>query len=367
LVIAGEATELGNPTRRDSIGIREGINDNELDGMGETWSTPVIGNVLTDASSTDEDRVDQWVVFMGGGYGCDNPDDEGQYLFAIRLEDGSVHYAEKVTNDSSAAIPYNALVAMPRLFNPHEEDTSNSNDYVTRVYIGDVQGRIWKLVTNDEDPSQWTLGVFAELGLDQPITAPVALVSDFYTKHVYVMAGTGGDQRVRATVTDFKFVGLLDTDAEGQNNRQYALGKPAEWELTLNPDERVYVAPAVIGQISNTTPPIVFFAASRPTFNTVTCEGEFFSTLWAVEIFGGLAYVDLDGSGVGEHVDLGQGKVTGIYARGSNLYVSESGGLSSTGGLTVYGDGKFEDGPRGTGGAGFTVHVIIDGFRMSPF
>ena len=53
---------------------------------------------------------------MGGGYGCNNLDLEGHYLFAIRLEDGSVHYAEKVENDSKATIPYNALVAMPRLF-----------------------------------------------------------------------------------------------------------------------------------------------------------------------------------------------------------------------------------------------------------
>ena len=121
----------------------------------------------------------------------------------------------------------------------------------------------------------------------------------------------------------------------------------------------------MIGQITNPVPPIVFFAASRPTFNPVTCEGEFSSSLWAVEIFGGLAYVDLDGTGVGDNVDLGQSKVTGIYARGSNLYVSESGGLSSSGSLTVYGDGEFEDGPAGTGG--FSIQVLVDGFRMSPF
>ena len=360
-----DVTDPLNPKLQFNVGNREGIDDNELDGMGETWSTPVIGNVLTDAGSSDADRIDQWVVFMGGGYGCDNINNEGQYLFAIRLEDGSIHYAGKVTNDASAVIPYNALVAMPRLFNPHEEDTSDSNDYVTRVYIGDLQGRIWKLVTNNENPNQWTLDVFAEIGIDQPITAPVSLVPDPYTKHVYVMAGTGGDQRVDATVADFKFVGLLDTDVEGDNNLQYASGSSAEWELTLNPEERVYVAPAVIGQIANQAPPIVFFAASRPTFDPVTCDSEFFSSLWAVEIFGGLAYVDLDGTGVDDNVDLGQSKVTGIYARGSNLYVSESGGLGSAGNLTVYGDGEFEDGP--TGGGGFSIQVLVDGFRMSPF
>ncbi|GMR21828.1 MAG: hypothetical protein BMS9Abin37_0145 [Acidobacteriota bacterium] len=361
-----DVTDPLNPKLRFNVGNRENMNDNELDGMGETWSTPVIGNVLTDSSFTNEDRVDQWVVFMGGGYGCNNSYNEGQYLFAIRLEDGSVHYAGKVTNDPSAAIPYNALVAMPRLYNPHQEDTSDSNDYITRLYIGDVQGRVWKLVTKDQDPTNWTLGVFAELGIDQPITAPLSLVPDLNAKQVYVMVGTGGDQRINGTTTDFKFVGLRDDDVVGDNNLQYPLGSAALWERTLNPEERVYVAPAVIGQISNATPPIVFFAASKPTFNTITCESEFFSSLWAVEIFGGLAYVDLDGTGIGDNVDLGQSKVAGIYARGSNLYVSETGGLGSSGTLSVYGDGEFEDGPTGSGG-GFSIQVMIDGFRMSPF
>ena len=96
-----------------------------------------MGNVLTDASSSNPDRVDQWVAFLGGGYGCDNSNDEGQYLYALRLEDGSVHYYDKVTSDSNAIIPHNALVAQPRLFNPHEEDTTDQQRFRhTRLHRG---------------------------------------------------------------------------------------------------------------------------------------------------------------------------------------------------------------------------------------
>lgn len=362
-----DVTDPLNPLLRFNVGNREGLTDGDLDGMGETWSTPVMGNVLTDASRTDEDRVDQWVAFMGGGYGCDNSLDEGQYMFAIRVEDGSVHYADNVTNDSSAAIPVNALVAMPRLFNPHEEDTADYVDQITRVYIGDVQGRIWKLVTHDEDPSNWTLGVFAELGDDQPITAPVSIVFNRQSQEVYVMAGTGGDQRIDGTAVDFKFVGLIDRDAEGDNTLQYASGTSAEWEQAVDPEERVYVAPVVIGSFENGSDPVVFFASSRPTFDGNTCETKFFSTLWGLTITDGLAFADLDGTGVSENVDLGEGKVTGLYARGKNLYVSESGGLGSSGSLSVYGDGQFEDGLPGGGGGSFSIQVMVDGFRMSPF
>ena len=91
-----------------------------------------MGNVVTDTSFGNPNQVDQWVVFFGGGYGCDTSD-EGQYLYALRLEDGSVYYHESISNDSSATISHNGLVAMPRLYKPHEMDVADNKDYITRV------------------------------------------------------------------------------------------------------------------------------------------------------------------------------------------------------------------------------------------
>ncbi len=115
------------------------------------------------------------------------------------------------------------------------------------------------------------------------------------------------------------------------------------------------------------TPPIVFFAASKIGFDGVACEPEFTSTLFGLGVLSGLAAADLDGSpGYDEKLDLGKGKVTGLYARDGNLYVSTSGGLSSSGGTTVYGDGEFSDPPDFTPG-NFAVQIFVDYFRYSPF
>jgi len=361
-----DVTDPGSPRLRFNIGNREGISDGALDGLGESWSIPVMGNVQSDLSLSNPDRADQWLAFFGGGYGCMNANDEGQYLFAVRLEDGSVYWYDQVTDDSSAAISYNALVAMPRLYNPHETDVNDNKDYTFRVYIGDVQGRIWKLVTNDVNPANWSFGVFAELGTDQPVTAAVSLLKDIHNQEVYVMAGTGGDQRVDGQQVNFKFATMVDRDPEGANSLQYPLGGSLFWEQPLHPEERVYVTPVVIGKVGNPTPPVIFFAASRPYFNTGLCETEFFSSLFALGILSGNAEVDLDGGGKDTSVDLGDGKVTGLYARGKNLYVSESGGLGSAGTLSVYGDGDFSD-SMPAGGGSFSIQVLVDGFRMSPF
>jgi hypothetical protein len=356
-----------SPTLRFNIVNREGINDNLLDGMGETWSIPVMGNVQTVNTSSDPDRVDQWLAFFGGGYGCNNAAREGQYLFAVKIEDGAVYHRAQVTNDTTAAIPVNAVVTMPTLYNPHAEDVADNKDFITRVYVGDVQGVIWKLSTMNQNPTSWTFEKFAELGKNQPITAPIAVLNDPNNQRVYVMAGTGGDLRVPAATTTFKLSTLIDADPEGANTRQYPLGSTPFWSKPLNPGERVYVAPVTVGTVENSTMPLVFFAASAPGFSAQTCTGFFNSSLYALGLLSGQAEVDMDGGGPDESIAIADTKIAGLYVRTGNLYVSETGGLgSNAGGVSVYGDGDFSDDVT-SGGSGLTIQVLVDGFRISPF
>ncbi|MGH9336357.1 MAG: PilC/PilY family type IV pilus protein, partial [Vicinamibacteria bacterium] len=69
-VSALDVTDPAAPLLRFNIGNREGLNDSLIDGMGETWSTPVMGNVQTANPTSDPNRADQWLAFLGAGYGC---------------------------------------------------------------------------------------------------------------------------------------------------------------------------------------------------------------------------------------------------------------------------------------------------------
>jgi hypothetical protein len=193
-------------------------------------------------------------------------------------------------------------------------------------------------------------------------------MKDVNNQQVYVMAGTGGDRRVSTTTNTFKFAAFVDKDAEGANTTQYPLGSSPFWERTLNAEERVQVAPVTVGRVGDpVVAPVVFFAATRSEFELSSCSDKFFSTLYALGIVSGQAEVDLDSDGSkDESVDLGSGKVTGLYARNKNVWVSKSGGLDTAGSLTFYGDGKFSDDPPTTGG-GMTIQMLVDSFRISPF
>ena len=244
------------------------VMEGPIDGLGETFSTPVLGNVDTRGPSTPPEEADQWLVFAGGGYGCDNPENEGQNLFAFRAEDGVIYYTAWAGNDSSAAIPYNALPARPTLFNPHDADTLDPKDFVTRVYIPDVQGKVHKLVTTDPDPANWQFTVFAEMGTDHPITAPVTLLDDPFTPdRVFVMAGSGGDSRAAVPVDGFGFRIWLDTDVEGTATTQYPVGSPASFETAFQNEERMTGQAVTLGSIGDPAPATVFFVASEGEFD----------------------------------------------------------------------------------------------------
>jgi hypothetical protein len=350
-------------------GNREGMNDGPLDGLGETWSVPVFGNVNTPSLPSPTDtRVDQWLLFAGGGYGCNNSETEGRFLFAFRVEDGFLYHRAEITADPQAPIGPNAIPATPTLYNPHTEDSADNKDFVTRVYVPDVHGRVWKLNTSAQNPDDWTMNIFAEMGPDHPITAAVTLMKDvFQPNRVFVMGGSGGDRRAPVPPGGFKFRIWIDRDVETGNTTQYASDE-FESERIFNPEERMFVQAVTAGRIGDPLPPVVFFAASREDFDETVCSATFQSSLYAIGVQSGLPEFDLISTQPGEDVaSLGEGKVQGLFVRDGQLYVSESGGLGTGGSVSVFGDGSFDDDPPPPGIGQFTLQLLIEGFRISPF
>ncbi len=347
-----------------SRGNREGIDEGPLDGLGETWSIPVFGNVDTrqDPAETG-DRVDQWLVFAGGGYGCDNSENEGQFLFAFRAEDGFLYHRAAVTGAPGAVISHNSLPAAPTVYKPHEEDISDNQDFVTRVYIPDLHGQVWKLNTLDPDPGDWTMRVFAEMGPAHPITAPVTLLKNTQNPdQVVVMAGSGGDRRAPVPPEGFKFRGWIDNDPDGANTTQYAADSVPEFERIFNPEERMFAQAVTVGQVDDPLGAVVFFAASREGFETTTCEVAFASTLYAQGVLIGLGDFDLDADQPGLLEAPVIGKVQEIQAADHAIYVETDTGVKVYGG-----DNPFEDDPAPPGSGEFTLQLLIEGFRVSPF
>ncbi|MGH9463658.1 MAG: pilus assembly protein [Vicinamibacteria bacterium] len=369
-----------------TVGNRDGVADLDVngadyDGFGETWSLPVMGRVHNGTAEG------QWVLFMGTGYGCVGTD-EGRYLYALALEDGTVYFKSPqiadVVNAGEPGIDQNGTPATPTLFNPHEPGINDGRDFVTRVYIGDLQGVIHKLDATADDPGDWQFGPFFEVtdeadqaegqgDHNQPITVRIEALKLVGDPTILLFVGTGGDSRVQLTDPEsFKMVGIVDTDSSstipatdpGFPGTLLTLENGIDkFFINLPEGERVVVPPVLARNTS--TNGVVFFTTVRPEFNPANCSTTFTSTLFAAGVNSGLGTFDLDPtlSGIQGQVDLGAGKVTSLFHRDEHLYVSKSGGLETNSGTEVLGSEEF---PAPIVGSG-SLQMFVDGFRMSPF
>ena len=193
--------------------------------MGQTWSLPAVVWVdKTKGAVTTTTRTPlgvDFVAYLGSGYAT-NPG-EGTTFYALDALTGDVISSVDVETAASSAgltrsgIAYtNALVADAAAFSPGRFRPGvaphPSSSATTRVYMGDLYGRLWKfLVTNP--------GVaipLADLGADQPVGTAVSLLglppappppAAPTAVKPYIFVASGNDNRANGP---FKIFGFRD-------------------------------------------------------------------------------------------------------------------------------------------------------------
>jgi hypothetical protein len=189
--------------------------------MGETWSVPAIGKVTKNGQPT-------WVAFMGSGYD-NNPDPGfvlGNVFYAVDLNDGSIFWTFTLDEvDTSEASRSNAKYANIQNTLPGSPSLIDidQNGLVNTAYIGDLDGRVWKVNIEAADP--WTAEVFYTDPDNYPIITKPALwrsaTSQIPGTRVYF--GTGGDDAAPDTAA-YSFIGLIDASAKPEV--EWFLGTP---------------------------------------------------------------------------------------------------------------------------------------------
>ena len=194
--------------------------------MGETWSEPAIGRVLLNNQA-------QWVVFFASGYSNLENSNVGRTIYALdaytgaKLKDWTLKEEAPALGEGSAEIPEinieNALSASPMLVDLSTEGQPGYG-YVDRLYIGDLEGRVWKIamdVNSRGNIDQWKRCVFFDAGdydgdglrnWAPIITRPQVAIIESGKPHVYF--GTGGDDRAPNDVR-YRFYGVQDEELPG--------------------------------------------------------------------------------------------------------------------------------------------------------
>jgi hypothetical protein len=256
--------------------------------MGETWSVPAIGNVDPALGSP------EWRLWAGSGYTDDAGD--GRTFYEMDVLTGDVLFSQDVDAISPATpgdISTNALVASPAAWNNFQLDTPGatprSADAVTRVYIGDLHGRVWKYV-----PALGTIQPFYDAGVEQPFTEAAALAQLNAGDFVYI--GSGRDTRVTQP-PQFQIFAIQDLEGVGLNS---LLAGTLAFSEDYPDIFRNRTQPSVAFNADGFGR--VFFVGQRYNPVTADCISSFDTILFGLGAETGAYVYDFDGTGEAPYV-----------------------------------------------------------------
>jgi hypothetical protein len=124
------------------------LTDNVAPAMGETWSRPVVGRIKVSGDSGP--GGDRYVAIFGGGFDAsfipgtkvkDSDTTQGRAIYIVNVETGRIIY--KATSGKAAG-GTDPIFFAPMPAPPAVVDVDDDG-YLDLAYIGDLNGRMWRL------------------------------------------------------------------------------------------------------------------------------------------------------------------------------------------------------------------------------
>lgn len=233
--------------------------------MGETWSTPAFGRVLSGTTY-------YWVAFVGSGYDNDASRTVGNRFYLIQLDNGQILKTFTVTADvdttkaAKCPNPYaNIQVTVPGSPTAVDVNEDGRTDY---VYFGDLDGRLYRLKLTSSSSSSWGLTAIYTDEMSYPIITKPAVALDPATGALpmHILFGTGGDDAAPAD-RYYAFIALTDTGSSAAV--EWYVGDPTELDLpatldkgTMAVGEKVWSDPVISDKI-------VYFSSLKGSIENV--------------------------------------------------------------------------------------------------
>jgi hypothetical protein len=302
--------------------------------MGESWSVPAVGNVdptvAAGVAPPGGPGGPEWRAYVGSGYS--GTPGEGSTFYELDAITGNINRSWDVGQGNTTWVPRNALVASPAGYNSFQLDPPNTTvpgpDVVTRLYIPDVHGRIWKFTTTSGGAFANGSNGIGPPEYEQPFGDAVSLLK--LNNKAYVFANSGRDRRVRpapSPAPPFKMFGYRDDAPD---------------ELTFNIPgvklfEESFLSPfRAAGQPATGFNSVgagrVFFLGTRLNTANANCLSSFDSILFALGAQTGVGVYDFDGATGADKSILFLGeRMMGPGVGGKQIMLTTSGRIDASG------------------------------------
>lgn len=188
--------------------------------MGQAFSKPAMGYINTTAGG-------KWAAFFASGYNNRNTVNVGRSIYAVDAYTGKPLGSWNLSDIPANSSNPNIEATIPGGVSLADVD---DDGYIDRLYVGDLQGRMWKLNTSKQitlsssgamtNPNDYQTCVVFDAGNPTQsgtrvwapiITKPAIVVLTAGTANVYF--GTGGDDRAPSNIM-YKFYSVRDSDTK---------------------------------------------------------------------------------------------------------------------------------------------------------
>jgi len=136
------------------------VNTSKFERLGLSYSTPAIGSIFWNNGGKAEERA---VVIFGGGEGIGKDKETGKSLYVVNLETGELlmEFCNSCGNvyDTNAAPENKEFLDCPLTGSVAAYD-SHMTGIITRAFVGDSCGQLWRLDISDPNPEDWKLEFF---------------------------------------------------------------------------------------------------------------------------------------------------------------------------------------------------------------
>jgi hypothetical protein len=303
--------------------------------VGETWSDPAVGEIANNLGG--------YAVLTGSGflkYSIEQQANRGGVVagttfYMIDVKTGAVFDSKSVGSDGLAETVDSCAAAnnCMRMKNALQADVVATGPpdsrYITKAYVGDLDGRIWRydITLNSGTPKILATSPtkLYDAGAAQPMFGSMASVTVGSTQQ-YLFQGTGSDLLPSNGVSQaYGLLVVLDNGATGSLTGSITLGKVDG----ANDDEKVTAFPAVAGDI-------VFFTTTS-FFPETFCGNNMTANLYAFTYIGGAAY-DTNNSGSITSADSTKVSSTAGARATAPFVVDQHLGISVGGKVQMFGD-----------------------------